>query len=813
MPELSTEPLVRWFDTLFQEGTLGGLSDGQLIERFLEPEMAGDAAFGVLLGRHGPMVFGVCRRILGDDHAADDAFQATFLVLVRRAGVIRRRESLGPWLHGVARRVALRARATARQRQEREARAAIDPATAVADRPIDDSDLGAALHVEIDRLPEKYRAPIILCYLEGRTIAEASRQLGWPIGTVAGRLARARERLRSRLERRGLIVPTALAAIGPDPAGAAVVPIRLARSTLRAAHQLAAGRESAAVVSAAVANLFGETLRTMTLTRWTVGALLGALACGAVGMSLPAASDQPEPSQPSVRTERGANSGRTAGAPPLPQTLQEASLAASALTDRQDAVDAQIALAWAQIKSGDQAGARASLDRAENVSIALEPEPRCTARVRIAQACGEAGDRQRGLDLLTLALEDAAVHQPPRAWALKSIAVAQGELGDGAAARATIVALDLAILPPEQRLKGVWTSDFSDLAEARIAVGDYDAAFGTCFASPPADSDKRHFLVALKQQPWMLAHLASAAADANHEGRHDAPPRAWIAEERGARLMLVRRAVAAVEALPEPNDHRPTLAASLAMLGAFSEALDVARRIDQKQIQEPGAVDATWALWRVSMEQARCGKFDEARATMRIAASAEASPGTDSNDQRHMVASGYVVARDFGEALKAAEALDPDGRADILSLVAKHMLLAGNRTGAEPLFRRALEDAERFRTGPAPRKEPRPKSITPDARPEDPNAQHQTNALMLLARIHARAGDWDSATRELDAIPVEGRKSKKSVTAFLMAAVRAHSGDVVGALAWARSLPSPSLRAWAIRGLAYGIYDETAGQF
>ena len=198
MPELSAEPLVCWFDTLFQEGTLGGLSDGQLIERFLEPEMAGDAAFGVLLGRHGPRVLGVCRRILGDDHAADDAFQATFLVLVRRAGVIRRRESLGPWLHGVARRVALRARATARQRQEREARAAIDPATAVADRPIDDSDLAAALHVEIDRLPEKYRAPIILCYLEGRTIAEASRQLGWPVGTAAGRLARARKRLHER---------------------------------------------------------------------------------------------------------------------------------------------------------------------------------------------------------------------------------------------------------------------------------------------------------------------------------------------------------------------------------------------------------------------------------------------------------------------------------------------------------------------------------------------------------------------------------------------------------------------------------------
>ena len=409
-------------------------------------------------------------------------------------------------------------------------------------------------------------------------------------------------------------------------------------------------------------------------------------------------------------------------------------------------------------------------------------------------------------------LEDARVHQPPRSWALKSIAVAQSELGDRAAARATMVALDLAILPPEKRLiKGFWTSELSDLVEAQIAVGDFDTAFGTCFASPPADGDTRQFLAAVKQQPWMLARLASAAADANHESRQDAPRRAITAEERAVRLALVRRAAAAVEGLPEPNEHRTTLAVSLAVLGAFTEALDVARRIDQKQIREPEAVDATWALWRISLEQAKCGKLDDARATMRLAASAERRPGADDNDRRHIVAMGYIVARDLDEALKVAEPLDPRGRADILSLVAKHMRLAGNRTGAAPLFRRALEDAERFRTGPIPRQEPRPERLAPVGRPQDPETQHKTNALMLLAMIHARAGDWDSVTRDLVAIPVEGRE--KAVTALLMAAVRAHSGDVVGALAWARSLPSPSLRAWAIRGLAYGIYDETAGQF
>jgi RNA polymerase sigma factor (sigma-70 family) len=813
MPGLSKKPVVRWFDTLFHEGTLGGLSDAELIERFLRPEMAGEAAFEILLGRHGPMVFGVCRRILGDDHAADDAFQATFLVLVRQAGVIRHRESLGPWLHGVARRLALRARSKARLRRERELRAAIDPAKAAVASRADDSDLGLALHSEIDRLPDRYRAPIVLCYLEGRTIAEASRQLSWPVGTVAGRLARARERLRDRLVRRGLIVPAALAALTADPACAAVVPTALARSTLSAAYQLAAGRVPSAVVSAAVANLFGQTLRTMTLARWTVGALLGVLACGAVGMNLPAASDQPEHPQPSVRTERDANTGRAAGARPLAQTLQEASLAASALTDPQDAVDAQIALAWAQIKSGDQPGARSSLDRAEHASIALEPEQRSTARVRIAQACGEAGDRQRGLDLLTLALEDANVRQPPRAWALKSIAVAQSELGDGAAARATIVALDLVLPTLEQRLRGVWTSQLYDRAEARMAVGDYDTAFGTCFAvNNPVGSDQRALSCALGQQASMLTRLASAAADSNHESRAaDDPRRTMTAEELPARLALVRRAVAAVEALPEAHEHRPSLAASLAMLGAFQEARDVVRRVDQREIRQPGAVDAVWALWRIAIEQAKRGMLDEARATVRAAAVVEASPATQDKDRRQTFASGCIVAGDFDGALKAIEALGPKERAEIRSLVAKYKLRAGDRAGAEPLFRLALEDAERFRKGPLPQPELQqspPAVYTP---PKDPQAQHRAAAFMLFAMIYARAGDWTLATTSLSTIPAECRE--KLVAAYMIAVIRAHSGDVAGALAWARTLSSPSLRAWAIRGLASGISDEAAGQF
>jgi hypothetical protein len=281
--------------------------------------------------------------------------------------------------------------------------------------------------------------------------------------------------------------------------------------------------------------------------------------------------------------------------------------------------------------------------------------------------------------------------------------------------------------------------------------------------------------------------------------------------QRAARLALVRRAVAAVEELPEPDGRRPILATSLAMIGAFDEALEVARRIDQKQIRG-NTVDATWALWRISLEQARLGKFEEARATIREAAQLEKPPRGEGEDMRNKLAYGLLVAQDFDGSLKAAETLDPKDRAAILSHVAGQKLRAGDRAGAEPLFRRALEEAEQFRKSP-PRPQRRPQHNPPpvDVTPRDPQARHQVEFLTLLAAIHARAGDWASATKALIAIPPEGRE--KGMAAFHITVIRSRSGDVVGALAWARTLPSSSLRAWAIRGLAFSIYDDRAYRF
>src|SRR4051794_30206457 len=206
--------------------------DEQLLDLFVNRSDPG--AFRALVARHGPMVLRVCRSVLRDPHDAEDAFQATFLVLVRRAGSLWARDSLGPWLHQVAHRTASRARSVAARRRRHEARGAELMARSTHEDGRDD--LGGVVHEEVGRLPERYRAAVVLCLLEGLTPEQAARYLRCPVGTVQSRLARGREQLRGRLTRRGLTVPAGLLAVGGARSGAsAAVPAALANSTIRAA--------------------------------------------------------------------------------------------------------------------------------------------------------------------------------------------------------------------------------------------------------------------------------------------------------------------------------------------------------------------------------------------------------------------------------------------------------------------------------------------------------------------------------------------------------------------------------------------------
>jgi RNA polymerase sigma-70 factor (ECF subfamily) len=269
------------------------LSDAQLLVGFLEAR--DDAAFEVLLRRHGPMVLGVCRRVLGNADDAEDAFQATFLVLVRKAHSITKRETMGGWLYGVAYKTALKARAAGelRRAKERRAGAMIRKGTRDEDG---DRELRALLDLELSRLPDKYRVPIVLCDLEGKTRKDAAGLLGWPEGTLSGRLARARALLAKRLRRRGLALPGAAVTLGLSANSAsACVSATLMSSTVRAASCLAGQASGAGSVSAKVAVLVEDVLKSMLLAKLkivtAVGLMVGVLSGGL--LAPPALSEPP----------------------------------------------------------------------------------------------------------------------------------------------------------------------------------------------------------------------------------------------------------------------------------------------------------------------------------------------------------------------------------------------------------------------------------------------------------------------------------------------------------------------------------------
>jgi RNA polymerase sigma factor (sigma-70 family) len=256
------------------------LSDGDLLERFVAAR--DEAAFAVLVERHGPMVLGVCRRLLSGVHDAEDACQATFLVLARKAAAVRRQASLGSWLHGVARRIALHVKRDHVRRKDREQGAAppppADPAAEVSWR-----EAQAIFDEELQRLPERYRPPLVLCCLECLTRDEAARQLGLSPGTLHGRLQRGRDLLRRRLARRGLALSGVLSAAALcDGTARAALPPALVVGSARAAALLAAGRTvPAGVVSAHVLALTREAMKRMFLTKLKLVAAV-ALCAGAL---------------------------------------------------------------------------------------------------------------------------------------------------------------------------------------------------------------------------------------------------------------------------------------------------------------------------------------------------------------------------------------------------------------------------------------------------------------------------------------------------------------------------------------------------
>ena len=281
-------PASRDLRALFDVGVLTERSDAALLNRFVERRES--AIFEAIIRRHGPMVWGVCRRVLRDDHDAEDAFQAAFLVLARKAAQVMPREKLGNWLYGVAFQTAIKARAMRMKRRTRESQVSTMPEREGAREDIRD-DLTELLDHELVQLPQKYRIPIVLCELQGKSLNEASAELGWPVGTVSSRLSRAKSMLATRLARRGVSLAVgSFAWLLAQESAFSSMPPRLIGSTARAAS-LIAGRVAvtAGLVSAEVATLTGEVLKVMLLSKLKIATAVllsvSILALGGTGLA------------------------------------------------------------------------------------------------------------------------------------------------------------------------------------------------------------------------------------------------------------------------------------------------------------------------------------------------------------------------------------------------------------------------------------------------------------------------------------------------------------------------------------------------
>ena len=248
----------RHLRALFEGGSALTLEDGQLLARYGSER--DEIAFEALVTRHGPMVLTICRAVLRNEHDVEDAFQATFLVLAKKASSIRGSDALGGWLHRVAYRASVQASVEAVRRRRKEAEASA-MARSTGSQP--DPELGAILHEEIDRLPEGQRLPVVLCDLEGLTCEQAARQLRWTVPTLRNRLADGRRRLKARLTRRGLLAPAIGALLASNTSAA--VPEALVRSAVSAA--------TAGTASSGAVLLTHTLLRGMLMTKLKIASI------------------------------------------------------------------------------------------------------------------------------------------------------------------------------------------------------------------------------------------------------------------------------------------------------------------------------------------------------------------------------------------------------------------------------------------------------------------------------------------------------------------------------------------------------------
>ena len=725
--------LNRELRALFGEGRLADLGEGQLLDRFLCHH--DEVAFAELIARHGPMVLGVCRRWLADPNDVDDAFQATFLILLRKGRSLRDSKTLSPWLYGVSQRVARRARSQAARRRERLVSTSHDaPTSRTAHEEAASRELLAIVDDEIRRLPEKQQTVAVLCLVQGWTHEEAARALEWPLGTVKSRLATAREALRERLKGRGLDAPDGLLAALPLSwrlAPAATLG-RLSRLTQLAIDCVNRAVPPGKAATAGALELSRGVLRTMlwkTVLLSSACIVLAVSAAGGVALAYQregriAAAVHPDRSKALDPPIDGQKTSRPVQRDVLQIAYEQAERFSRSIEDSAERAEHLLSLGIARTRQGRLPEAQAILNEAVNAAANI---PKNSHRIiphpiiRIAEAQAEAGDREAAHRTFLRAVQVVASDEPgeqadnwinliPRQLAIEGRArmahtfavyrrFTESEDGDAVRDQDTATALDAAQSGnPDSALKVIQAPTFG---------------------SDGPNPDHRRFLALFE----VVSYFGPDERDR---------VRPLLSE--------ARKLIDATDRVRTRSLQFEELAREEARLGLFSDAVASAEAIVTKNLPHEderiqGFNCESRALLDIAEKQLRAGDQDGAKSAARRAMVVIDASKSLSHESFRLVQLADLLIRveDLDAAREIINRISfPDEASYKMRRVARRQAKAGNHAAAKASWNRALEIAAR-------------------------GSQERT---VTTAEIQAEMGDLARALRTLDTITDEAEKQE-----------------------------------------------------
>jgi RNA polymerase sigma factor (sigma-70 family) len=793
--ESASSDLLKQLNILVAVGAAGDLSDSDLLRRFLGGQVDDSrAALSTLVDRHGPMVLRACRHVLGDPHDAQDAFQATFLVLVRKARSVRNADSVAGWLHGVALRVSLRARADAARRRASERRSmALKSTQSGAEE--NGSPSWIDLHEEVARLPGRYREPVVLCYFEGLSTEAAALRIGCPRGTVLSRLSRARERLRASLTRRGLVPSAALLSSRPTPVAVEALPRALSSTTVRAALSYAGRQASGPVLASATSIALARgAASAMNLSKLKIlgtATLACSLALGGAktfGDRFGGFASVEEPigvaatplvgrAPPPVLARGDDDKARETSIKILREAYQAIGMMGE--VDPVARVFTLIRIAKAQARSGERVDALATLESAYRIAEALDPTRASNELVAVAYAHWEAGDRRTIPVILRHAWEAARGidDKAGKVGGLGEVSEALAWTGDPGAA-SEVAREAFLIAAAEDRVNDRFFL-LMRVVYLQAGAGEFDAAFRTVDLAAN-DRDRRTF----------LGQIATAAGSANHYFLQ--PTRELTLDQKAERIKVLHRILDAT------RDPTIEVAIALGDLGETEDALRLAGLMGKGKLDGAQGYPTSmpWILMRIAIAQAKSGKPEDSRKTFQEALDLiRRNPET--NDRLEQIAAGQAETGDVDGGLKTVELIPITDKGRVLTKIADFQSEWGDAVAAAKTLRLALNDARIALASP-----PSGKPGTVGADPE----YWKATTLDEVASIQAKLGDFPAALASALEMPEKSRWGPRKAHALsVIAKEQARSGKVEEAMEWVKRLDQPGDRVSALGGLAEGM--------